>query len=48
MSTTTLLRLPDLQGQPFDVYFRYDEFGADSHSPPHLSLIHISEPTRPY
>lgn len=35
MSTTTLLRLPDLQGQSFDVYFRYDEFGADTHSPPH-------------
>lgn len=31
MSTTTLLRLPDLQGQSFDVYFRYDEFGADTH-----------------
>ncbi|HCF9478139.1 AraC family transcriptional regulator [Pseudomonas aeruginosa] len=35
MSTITLLRLPDLQGQSFDVYFRYDEFGADTHSPPH-------------
>ena len=38
MSTTTLLRLPDLQGQSFDVYFRYDEFGADTHSPPHPRL----------
>ena len=37
MSTTTLLRLPDLQGQSFDVYFRYDEFGADTHSPPHTT-----------